>query len=60
MGILNRIDCDGCKASKYGGFASIDNSSEFCLLHNKELISDETRTIPCCECNEKDFEEDDW
>lgn len=59
--IENYIDCDGCNASKYGGFSNSLNKQEFCLKYDKELFSEiGGRTIPCEECKGNDFEEDLW
>lgn len=54
----NSINCDLCNASKYAGYSNIVHDKEYCLLHSKYLNSTEQRTIPCEECNGKDFKED--
>lgn len=54
------VNCNCCNASKYAGYAACENGMEKCLKHNKTLVVDKNRTIPCAECNGKDFRPDTW
>lgn len=58
--IIDFEDCDGCNASKYGGFSKCVEDNEYCLKHKKELVSINGKTLPCKECMNKDFEIDTW
>lgn len=56
--IKSSIDCNNCNASQYGGYTN--NVQEYCLKHDKDLETVDGRTVPCRECNGKDFIPDTW
>ena len=56
-----KINCDKCNASKYAGFSKTADDTEFCLLFNKKLeTQDKYTTKPCLECNGEYFKNDEW
>lgn len=56
-----KVDCNECNASKYAGYANIDNSVESCLMFNVELKQrKDGSTIPCDECKGIYFKEDEY
>lgn len=58
---MNIVDCNKCNASKYAGFSQLDNSTEYCLLFDKKLVTTENDNVePCEECGGKYFKEDEW